>query len=771
MSRGVGRQHGCRPSLGWAFFCFLIRAVLAKDSRHFRAPVFKYQELHELAAPEQDRLSAALREQGFLSIVDAPGYADSEALALRAAVECLERPEAQGQSASVELPDLTSRSTLAASALGTSEGGALPDWTKASCPDLADAVSELRRAAGLAVSATARAADKLPGVRRPRLHALVDKGEHLEHFHRYQVSGADATGASGEDSSSGGGSAELGPATLELHTDAGLLLVMSPGLWMTSAGASSESVDPVLEVQLADGRTLPLSAPKGSVLVIIGQGMVDWLPEYRFRAVPHALRLSSVTTSKPLLQEDGPLVRAWYGRMVFPPQSFVIGRGVTFGAWHTRAKAAMSDLEAVGGNSSMSAATHHHQGAGCLSQSVLKRRLQDLSGSCGAGQIYCWLQCTSVEHLPCGESAQCIDRTTKVPCVTHGQGCEPQCPAAPVSSNLLVSKAGVQRVEGEYSPDTANSAGRWEYRQLSGSAHIQWDMQNAEWILFDTNHLDGSTLYWCAEDRDEPWLCSWQAADGIPSPAPIVARLAAAMTDDNAFCNGMVTDMHMSGFLSSWDDERPHSPCLVMFFTEWKLDSHGKFFVALLGSIFAGVACEALLKLRVWQNGRKRVRKPLLAGLCNVILYAVHRCVGYLAMLLAMTYQTEIFLAVLLGLSIGYGLFNMKQTVHEGETACCNTTFARKKRPGQAEQSLEIVPRGAGNATAQFNVQGMTCRSCSTTVENRLMELPGVENVVADHVTGRCDLQYSAEAKVDVKAVHAAVEELGYEVHSKVPSA
>lgn len=50
---------------------------------------------------------------------------------------------------------------------------------------------------------------------------------------------------------------------------------------------------------------------------------------------------------------------------------------------------------------------------------------------------------------------------------------------------------------------------------------------------------------------------------------------------------------------------------------------------------------------------------------------AVQAVLGYFLMLIAMTYQVELFLAVVLGLGVGHTLFNVQEPVSESVDACC----------------------------------------------------------------------------------------------------
>mmetsp|Transcript_72446 Transcript_72446/g.172680 ORF Transcript_72446/g.172680 Transcript_72446/m.172680 type:complete len:721 (+) Transcript_72446:75-2237(+) len=688
------------------FFAALTAATGSCEERHFEAQLFRYPDLAGLDSRGQRRLSAALRGQGFLSVSEAPGYAESEAAALHAAVSCLERQEQLGaEVASVRMADRTLRSTLAAEAFGSSAGGQLPAWTKKACPELQEAVSRLRKAVGLAITAVAGAADRLPGVKAgPELRSLVEAGQHLEHFHRYSLkpllNESSLAVQSGPVAAVGNRGLDA-PPTLELHTDAGLLLAMTPGLWKSGATNEDErlvhSAEPVLEVQLEDGRTMALSAPQGALLVLVGQGMPNWLPGHGFRAVPHALRLASAADAV----LGGAEVRAWYGRMVFPPPHFVIGKGVSFGTWYARATAAVSGMSlaasvlqnTTGALEEGSMLEGHNDVAGCLSTTVLQQRVVDLSGSCPAGQIFCWLQCASVAHLPCGMHAQCIDRFTGKPCLTHGQGCEPECTGDPKVAHLLVSRASVARVNGEYAINTtmlsSTAGGRYSYKQVNGTGSIIWSAGRAEWTISDKSYNTGSTLYWCADDIDEPWHCTWNLAEGVEEPVPEVRNMAENPLPTTDFCTGMHTDMHMGGFVTLTDDMRKENPCLVIFSPDWVLDSYWKYVVAMIGAVLAGILCEGFLRVRSMESMRYDRARPLRTGSMKVFLYAVHRVAGYLAMLLTMTYSTELFISVVVGLSIGFAIFNLKVQTADGETACCATV---RERSPPAEAAAGALP-------------------------------------------------------------------------------
>ena len=59
-------------------------------------------------------------------------------------------------------------------------------------------------------------------------------------------------------------------------------------------------------------------------------------------------------------------------------------------------------------------------------------------------------------------------------------------------------------------------------------------------------------------------------------------------------------------------------------------------------------------------------------------------------------------------------------------------------------------------------VSGMSCGGCEQNVEDALSELPGVTGVTAD--SGADTVELTTESDVDTAAVHAAIEDAGYEV-------
>ena len=142
----------------------------------------------------------------------------------------------------------------------------------------------------------------------------------------------------------------------------------------------------------------------------------------------------------------------------------------------------------------------------------------------------------------------------------------------------------------------------------------------------------------------------------------------------NDFCNG-ATDMYMSGFEAAGVDKR--NPCVILFITSWTLDSRPKFVIACFGVAFMGFLIEVLICVRRRITSRKRLSpylvapRPSIRQWSSIILFGLNLFLGYLAMLVAMTYSMELFICVIIGLMIGHACFNSKAAIGETVDPCC----------------------------------------------------------------------------------------------------
>ena len=61
-----------------------------------------------------------------------------------------------------------------------------------------------------------------------------------------------------------------------------------------------------------------------------------------------------------------------------------------------------------------------------------------------------------------------------------------------------------------------------------------------------------------------------------------------------------------------------------------------------------------------------------------------------------------------------------------------------------------------------LDVKGMMCEGCENRVQNVVKKIEGVENVKADHNTGKVTITLSKN--IEKEAITEAIEDLGYEV-------
>jgi hypothetical protein len=225
------------------------------------------------------------------------------------------------------------------------------------------------------------------------LHDVVNNGEHLEHFHLYQGSSV---------------AKDQLDATIEWHTDQGLFLVFTPGVFTdsTAEDSASDLLDETegFYIELADGTRFPVKLDREDDLVImLGDGVNQYvnpnLSGRKLRAVPHALSMPAHDKGK---------ARVWYGRMVLPPASAIHPEhGETFG--HLRQLL----IEA-----SMDTRDETILGLGCSSESFVFTHARQLEEtSCEEGTLYCWHRCMSLEEAGVSEEI-CADQGLDLWCTS-----------------------------------------------------------------------------------------------------------------------------------------------------------------------------------------------------------------------------------------------------------------------------------------------------------------------------------------------------------------
>jgi hypothetical protein len=154
---------------------------------------------------------------------------------------------------------------------------------------------------------------------------------------------------------------------------------------------------------------------------------------------------------------------------------------------------------------------------------------------------------------------------------------------------------------------------------------------------------------------------SWQpTAPGVTAIDVKVASSAASSSVNEQWCYGS-TSMYMDGF--HWRS----TVCIIFLFPQWILSSRAKVVGASIGTLIFAMA----LELGIHQ--RRMVVTSMKAGhgrlAASAALYTLQLTMGYMLMLLIMTYSAPLFVCVVLGLVCGHVLWNAKDALLVRDTA------------------------------------------------------------------------------------------------------
>jgi hypothetical protein len=127
---------------------------------------------------------------------------------------------------------------------------------------------------------------------------------------------------------------------------------------------------------------------------------------------------------------------------------------------------------------------------------------------------------------------------------------------------------------------------------------------------------------------------------------------------DAAFCYGTGVSMIMEGFVSQLVEGPGKAPCINYLFPKWTLDTRGKFAAACLGTLVMGLLIGFLGSVRSKYIAKSTLLCPCAKICLSTFILAVNFTLGYFEMLIAMTYNAELFVMVVLGLTAGYVIFN-----------------------------------------------------------------------------------------------------------------
>lgn len=348
-------------------------------------PTISYLDLQT----ESQALLNAFATDGILIVPGVPGFADARRAALDAMFSCFSTETHPTHSSFKDrvLADGSQRRTVAAE----THGHTLRPL-QIGCPAFEQKADVLRtmvhmtlmeivRIWGLAGNHESKVVLRHEfGTPYMSLLDAVSSATHLEHFHMYT---SRTTLSDGD-----------GQASLDLHTDAGLLLAFASPLYSGSKKPSG------LVIQRETLEAVDL--PEDSMAFVVGEA-ARWLP-WPARPLPHELHLPAGQ-------------RAWYGVMTRLPEDAVkttdfdpvLPTQKTFGKWWHDATASVDTT-----------------GLGCgLALATSTAVAADPTHLCPEGQAYCWMQCMMLPPSCTLSTAKCV-HPDGTPWSNHSEMC-PTC--------------------------------------------------------------------------------------------------------------------------------------------------------------------------------------------------------------------------------------------------------------------------------------------------------------------------------------------------------
>lgn len=397
----------------------------------------------------------------------------------------------------------------------------------------------------------------------------------------------------------------VAPPTMDFHTDAGLFIAMTTGLYTSEKGEVISDETNGLYLKLLSGAVVEVQTTEDALIVMVGDGGARWLAPMmgaNLRAAPHSLRVSSSTQQAHS--------RSWFGKMFLPPADAILpmssissGENVPL-KYEAYRKMERNHLATPHSSSALPSACGHGVPSGVTRRSssnsvsthgavssVLDSSYSHLvgndlcSGDDGTG-VMCWTQCYSVEGLPCGTSAECVDTAT-----------------------------------GEVVDGT----------QMCPSDHNNCELQCVD---HGEHSMDNATDIY----------------------------------DD--YCWGSGVTMYMSGFKAISSSKKGHTECINLFFDTWTLDNDSVFAGACIGVFLLGLVIESLVMARrlIFAKMEKTLQRDVLM----VLLHGVNVVLSYFVMLVAMTYNVELFCMAVSGLTVGFMLFNLAEPPRHKTDPCCS---------------------------------------------------------------------------------------------------
>lgn len=175
---------------------------------------------------------------------------------------------------------------------------------------------------------------------------------------------------------------------------------------------------------------------------------------------------------------------------------------------------------------------------------------------------------------------------------------------------------------------------------------------------------------------------SWREAKEESDDVEFKKKQRVMKDDMPEFCRGVYMTMFMDGF--HWTLlKRPSPQCLNYFVRSWRLENASKFKGAMLFTFLLAVLVEALSAMRgsIVRNMKRQQHVVL------TVIYGIQALLGYILMLVTMSFSIELVLSLILGLMMG-NLFFMK---YEKLTVRNTPNNSRQEEDAEESRALLVV--------------------------------------------------------------------------------
>ena len=133
--------------------------------------------------------------------------------------------------------------------------------------------------------------------------------------------------------------------------------------------------------------------------------------------------------------------------------------------------------------------------------------------------------------------------------------------------------------------------------------------------------------------------------------------------------------------------------CTLFLFPSGQLDTSAKYFFAWVGTVALALAVDAIAYFRRKHVVRALADSPALRRAADSLLFAAQIVAAYWVMLVVMTYSGPLFVAVLVGLTLGHAVFTEYSAAPDcvGDATCCNPVMDAYLATGSTASQSDVT--------------------------------------------------------------------------------